>query len=32
MMERIRRLWKRFHYWWNYYGPIGEDTDWEPVN
>ncbi len=31
MMERVRMLLEKIRYWWNYYGPIDEDTDWEPV-
>ncbi len=31
MMERIRSLLEMLCHWWNYYGPIEEDADWEPV-
>ncbi len=31
MMEKIRGFWNKIVYLWNYYGPVEEDTDWEPV-
>ncbi len=30
-MERVRHFLEIIRHWWNYYGPIAEDTDWEPV-